>query len=363
MKVCYVCSSSPPRQGWSKEHVIPNALGGRWKAHDLLCRRCNEVLGHTIDAPLSKELGVWMNLLSLSRERGDVPDETVSLEGRGNFTRSADAILRVKHPTVHEERDGNQVSVSIKARSIDEARGMVKGHKRKYGDKIDVDAWMASVTESVEYVSTQTNYKAGSVGSPETFRAVTKIAANAYLAWGGSPDEVSGAADYIRGDTSAHLARWYFETDPVQNRRHDSVTHVIAVRGVPDTGRLWAYIELFRAFRFVVQLCRSYKGARFENDFVYDLCAASPTPALIAFNPGELDPEEGGLDIEKVKDEIAHLLTIAQQRSREQVLDNLMKAAFAEAMSKHPEATVEDLLPILMDKVTPLLKALLRTRS
>jgi hypothetical protein len=363
MKVCYVCGPSSPREAWSAEHVIPNALGGRWKARGLLCRQCNQVLGHTIDAALSKELGAWMNLLSLSRERGDVPNETVSLEARGNFVRGADATLGMKDPVVHEECDGDEVSISIKARSIEEARRLVKGFKRKYGDKVDVDAWMASITQTVEYVSTETTYKAQSVGSHETFRAVAKIAANAYLAWDGSRDEVSDAAAYIRGDTEAHLVRWYFETDPVQDRKPNSVTHVIALRGDPCTGTLWAYVELFRAYRFVVQLCRSYEGARLEKDYVYDLRTASPTPALVAFNPGDLNPEASGLDIEKWKVEGERLMMIASERSREQVLGNVIRAAFAETMSKHPEATTEDLLPILMDKITPMLEALLRKRD
>jgi hypothetical protein len=363
MKVCYVCRSSPRPEAWSEEHVIPNALGGRWRVRGLLCRQCNHELGHTIDATLSKELGAWMNLLSLSRERGDVPDEIVSLEGRGDFIRGADGTLRMKHPKVHEQRDGNQVSISIQARSMSEARRLVEGYKRKYGDKVDVNAWMAPLTQTVEYVSTQTIYEARGVGSPETLRAVAKIAANAYLAWGGSPEDVSDAAHYIRGDTKAHLARWYFEADPLQDRKHNSVTHVIAVRGDPDIGTLWAYVELFRAYRFVVQLCRSYKGARLEKDFVYDLCTASTTPAPVAFNPGDLDPEVGGLDIDKWKVEGERLMMIATARSREQVLDNIIRAAFAETMSKHPEATTEDLLPILMDKITPMLEALLRKRD
>lgn len=306
---------------------------------------------------------MWMNLLSLSRERGDVPSETVSLKGLGNFTRGSDATLRMKAPTVREKRDGSQVRVSIQARSKSEARRLAKGYKRKYGDKVDVDAWMASLTQTVEYVSNKIVYEARSVGSPETFHAVAKIAANAYLAWGGAPDEVSDAACYIRGDTEGHLARWYFETDPVQDRQQNSVTHVIAIRGDPDTGTLWAYVELFSAYRFVVRLCRSYKGERFERDYVYDLCVASPIPGIVAFNPGEIDPEVGGLDIEKVKGECVRLLMIAAERSRGQILNNAIRAAFAETMSKHPGATTEDLLPILMDKIMPILEAILRKRG
>lgn len=360
MKNCYTCGSSDAS---SKEHVIPNALGGRWKARGLLCRECNQLLGRTIDATLSQELGVWMNLSSLSRERGGVPNETVWLGARGDFIRGADATLRRQRPKVHEERDGNQVTVSIEAHSTREVRRVLETYRRKHGDKVNVDAWMASLTQTVEYVKTQTIYEARTVGSPETFRAVAKIAANAYLAWGGSPDEVRDAAHYVRGDTKAPLVRWYFDADPVQDRKSNSVTHVIAVRGDPATSTMWAYVELFRAYRFAVQLCRSYKGPRFENDYVYDLCATRPTPARIEFNPGTLDPEMDGLDIEKCKNECLRLMRIGAERSLEQVLDSAIEAAFAEAMSNHPEATVEDLLPILVDKITPLQKALIWRRD
>lgn len=320
MKRCYACSVNPAREARSQEHVIPNALGGRWKTR-LLCKECNQLFGHTIDAQLDKEFRIWMNLLSLSREYGDVQPVDVFAEGHGKLKLAADGFLRPQHPTVDEEHVGNQVNISIQARSKEEvlkiAQQIMRKSKRKYGDKVGT---LMPITETVEDVKPEFGVR--SVGSSsETFRAVAKIAVNAYLAWGGDQDNVNDTVAYIRGDTKAELTRWYFDIDPVRHRKQYSVTHVIAVRGDPDIGALWAYVELFRAFRFAVQLCRSYDGEQFEKDYAYDLFAASETPALIAFNPRELDPEVVGLDTETVKiakAEIAHLLAMVKRRSMEQ---------------------------------------------
>lgn len=40
----------------SEEHIIPNAIGGKLKSKELICKKCNSKLGHSMDKELAEQL-------------------------------------------------------------------------------------------------------------------------------------------------------------------------------------------------------------------------------------------------------------------------------------------------------------------
>jgi HNH endonuclease len=54
-----------------KEHIIPNAIGGRLKAADILCESCGSCLGGKIDINFVKIFFPITERINLAKERGD----------------------------------------------------------------------------------------------------------------------------------------------------------------------------------------------------------------------------------------------------------------------------------------------------
>ena len=70
---CYLCgkafnNSTTIRHG---EHVIQNSIGGAIISDEILCRKCGEGLGKTVDTPFAIALSALTVLLQPPRDRGD----------------------------------------------------------------------------------------------------------------------------------------------------------------------------------------------------------------------------------------------------------------------------------------------------
>ena len=41
MAICYICENEITKENKYKEHIIPNAIGGKLKSGDLICSNCS----------------------------------------------------------------------------------------------------------------------------------------------------------------------------------------------------------------------------------------------------------------------------------------------------------------------------------
>lgn len=270
---CYRCNTTIADDNSSLEHILPNALGGRLKSRALLCKLCNSECGDTIDAALINQLMPLANALNIERERGEVPPVRVTLASGEQMRRDADGNMWPydARPVV-TENDGC-AEFSIAGPSIKQTRKHVEGLKRKY-PKLDVDAVMATARETTTPVNTGTTFEFPPLGGADAFRAVVKIAVGYYLLRGGSPDRIREAISTVVTDALPPVSRvgLLYAIDPIPARDNAVVTHVIALVTRED-GRLQAYVELFSAFRFVVNLADTYSGPAIHTVYCYDVLA------------------------------------------------------------------------------------------
>ncbi|KAB7740293.1 hypothetical protein F2P47_08595 [Parvibaculum sedimenti] len=63
---CIICNNVLTKGTDSREHVIPNSIGGRLKVRGFLCVRCNNTSGHKWESDLARDL----NLEGSVRSRG-----------------------------------------------------------------------------------------------------------------------------------------------------------------------------------------------------------------------------------------------------------------------------------------------------
>ncbi|MGL3709412.1 HNH endonuclease [Leptospirillum ferriphilum] len=129
---CALCFGKITNKNRSKEHLFPNAIGGRLKIPDFICNNCNKISGSKWDKSLTDQLNIFSVFFGISRERGSPPPETVEtttgekllLHSKGGFSPTK--------PTLSENKTEQGTQIQIKARTQHEARNMLLGLKRKY---------------------------------------------------------------------------------------------------------------------------------------------------------------------------------------------------------------------------------------
>ena len=77
---CYLCHKDLDKENSSKEHIIPNALGGKLTAR-ILCHDSNNKMGRNYDAQLAKDLEYYYYKVNHSRSYGKVQAIDVKLNG------------------------------------------------------------------------------------------------------------------------------------------------------------------------------------------------------------------------------------------------------------------------------------------
>lgn len=127
---CFACLQP---SNLTAEHIIPQALGSRFKAK-LYCRVCNSHFGKTIDADLVKTFGHIATILRIKRERGYNQPYEINDVRRGLKLAHNGVKLSRRKPLVKiETREGKVVSADITARSKEELEEIRKSITTKYG--------------------------------------------------------------------------------------------------------------------------------------------------------------------------------------------------------------------------------------
>ena len=129
MKLCALCDMEITRY---KEHVIPNAIGGRKKVKGFICKSCNSKSGAEWDSDLANKLHPFSLYFRIQREKGEVPAQSFNTTGGEEYILHADGSKSLLKPVYSEQKYENGVKISIKARSDKERKKMLKGVIRKY---------------------------------------------------------------------------------------------------------------------------------------------------------------------------------------------------------------------------------------
>lgn len=65
----WLCEAELTDDNQSKEHIIPNGIGGRLKSNKLLCKTCNTRMGDSSDASLCDDLRFYVEMFQINCER------------------------------------------------------------------------------------------------------------------------------------------------------------------------------------------------------------------------------------------------------------------------------------------------------
>lgn len=267
-RLCFRCDVEITRENDSREHIIANAIGGRWWVRGISCRECNSLAGRKWDATAADQLKFLALHLAIRRDSGETrPGDYATLsgqpvrlhpEGHLTFQRSAPEVTN----------RGSRVEIRARVTTRQEARKLLQGFKRRY-PKLDVEEAMRGMVEEQNYLSE----RVGAVcnfGGPQSGRSVVKSAFALAVASGVVPQTCNQARPYLKSEDGEPCFGYYYERDLVINRPIDRVFHCVAIKGDPVSGRLFGYVEIFSTYRTIVGLSDQYCGSPLFSYYAID---------------------------------------------------------------------------------------------
>lgn len=269
LKKCALCDTAITADNDSKEHVIPNAIGGRKKITGFICNTCNNNSGGGWEKELAKQLNPLSLFFRIKRERGKAPSEVFNTNAGEQYRLNVDGSMEDPKPSYKEEINEAGVEININARSTKEAKKILMGVNRKYPS--------ADVLELIENAKLETSYCPDMIKLSLSFlrgggsgRSIVKSALALAVEAGVSSEKCEHAREYLLSENGDPCFGYYYENDLVLNRPLGIPIHCVYVEGNPSTGLLLAYIEFFGVQRMVSCLSNSYKGQQFYNSYSID---------------------------------------------------------------------------------------------
>jgi len=208
---CALCEKEITLDNDSREHIVPESIGGRRRVGGYLCRDCNSIAGAKWDAVAAEQLNALCLLFGIQRQDGTVP--------AGDFETESGQTVRV-HPDGHMSlRDveptvtisGSKAQIKARRRTKAEARKMLNGMKRRY-PKLDVDEVMQTLVEERTYLSEPVR-ATFNFGGLQSGRSVFMAALALAVASGINAKTCEQATDCLRNDKGEPCFGYFYRRD------------------------------------------------------------------------------------------------------------------------------------------------------
>lgn len=366
---CALCPDPLSAKNKTKEHIIPNAIGGRKKTTGFICNDCNNKLGEDWDADLAKQLNWFCLAVGINRERGESPKQIVQTIEGDKYWLLNDGSFTPEKSSYSEEDLGGKIKINLTAKTIEEAKLRLKGIARKY-PKFDVEKALSELEVTTNYLESPLHVSL-SLGGPNAGRSLVKTAF-AFASECGVPHaQCEKALEYLLNPEAEAIPFGFaYLSDLVEGRPKDRIFHCVSLHGDLKKKRLWSYIEYFGIFRIVVLLSERYAGP-FRNE-IYSIDPVDGERVAVKVNP-QISEEEfsalmngDGFDQEKHKAAADYALPIILNRSTSRSLERSVKEGFHHAAKQLgikeneiiPKEKAAEFTGFMMEKISPFLEHL-----
>ena len=267
---CWLCNVVITSENDSREHVIPQAIGGRKTVSGYICKRCNNETGAEWDTGLMKALEFMSIFENPSREDGK-PTPSLSATGDDGLEYLVEPGGRpkIKHPRVQEIASGEgETTIHMVSGSEKESRKILEKLKsRRYPD-LDVEKEIANAT----WTSDRPRLNVSMEWSTEK---ITKSAVKSALALARSngirKEDCRSALEYLERPFSWDNGTVGFTDKPPIHSPEN--WHSIFVMNVDE--RLIGCVSYYNTFHVLAILSQDYKG-----EFVAMLYTVDPVSGL-----------------------------------------------------------------------------------
>ena len=264
---CAFCGATLISRNASKEHVFPNAIGGRKTVDNFICSDCNSKTGADWDAALVRQLRPLCTMLNINRARGRNRHFVVDTVGGRRLAVNPDGSMTIAKPVFEERKLDSKSTIVIHARTLRELRRMVSSLKKKH-PQIDVNEVVTRADLKREY-SREPCAISLNVGGPLAGRAMIKSCLAMVYDAGCDISHCKEAEIFLLKGGKPCFG-YYNERDVVKNRPEDIFFHCVHVCGDPKKEQLLAYVEYFGWLRIIACLSNNYKGRTFSHCYAID---------------------------------------------------------------------------------------------
>ena len=368
-RTCALCPNTLSAKNRTKEHIIPNAIGGRKKTTGFICNDCNNKLGQSWDAELARQLNWFSLAVGISRERGEPPKQVVQTIDGDRYWLLNDGSFTPEKSAYSEKDLGGAIEINLTAKTVEEAKQRIQGIARKY-PKFDVEKALKELEIRTSYLDSPLHVSL-SLGGPEAGRSVVKTAFSFASECGVPHAQCEKALEYLLNPAAENFPFGFsYLSDLVESRPKAKIFHCVSLHGDPKKKRLWSYIEYFGIFRLVVLLSDVYVGP-YKNE-VYAINPVDGGRVAIKVTT-EISEEEfaslmrgEGFDQEKHRAAADYALPIILDRRRSRTLEHTVKEGFEHAAKQLgisegeiiPREKAAEFTAFMMEKISPYIEHL-----
>jgi hypothetical protein len=265
---CALCDIEITPDNDSKEHIIPEAIGGRRQVRGFLCKKCNSAAGHNWDAAAADQLNFLCLHFAIKRQRGTVPAGDLETQSGEAVRIHSDGHLSLpnRRPVVTES--SSTTEINARTHTKNEAEKLLRGMKRRF-PKLDVNEAMRNVVEQRKYLREPVLAEL-QFGGAQSGRSIVKSALALAASSGIESQACEKATSCLRNEDENPCFGYFYSRDLVTNRPLDRVFHCVAIKGDPSSRRLIGYVELFGIYRMVVCLSDHFMGSDVVSEYAID---------------------------------------------------------------------------------------------
>lgn len=370
-KKCALCPNTLSAKNRTKEHIIPNAIGGRKKTTGFICNDCNNYLGERWDAELARQLNWFSLAVGISRERGEPPKQIVQTIDGERYWFLSDGSFTPEKSSYSEEDLGGETRINLTAKTIDEAKQRLKGIARKH-PKFDVQKALNELNVTTNYLDSPLHVNL-SLGGPDAGRSVVKTAFAFASECGITHKQCEKALEYLLNpNLQTFPFSFAYLSDLLEDRPTDKIFHCVSLHGDPKNKRLWSYVEYFGMFRLVVLLSDVYDGPYKNEVYAIDPIKGERIAVKITTQISEAEftalMAGEGFDQHKHKAAADYALPIIMDRGRSRTLERTVKEGFEHAAKQLgikdgeivPKEKAAEFTGLMMEKLSPFIQHLVR---
>lgn len=367
-KQCLLCERSISTETDSREHIIPNSIGGRKKVAGFLCAGCNSKSGDNWESALAKQMNPLSLFFRINRERDNAPSQKFKTISGEEWELNVDGSMNLPNPIFKEQIFKDQggeevVKIKISARNMTEAKKMLKGVSRKY-PQFNTKELLKKAKVKSSYLQEPIEFKL-SFGGLDAGRSFVKTALALLSTTDVNARDCDHAMEFLKKEGAEPCFGYYHEKDLVSVRPNGVPIHCIHVNGDPESKLIRGYVEYFGVMRVVMCLSSNYSGRAFSATYAIDPIKGEELNLSVdldltladirkAYNYEKWD----GKVVQKAMGAvIGPTLEKQHTEERDRVLNEAVRYAFANCGAKEGEMITEEqhsrLMGLLWEKLEP----------
>lgn len=340
---CYICGSELTEENQSDEHIILNAIGGHLHSYSILCKKCNNDLGEKADSRLAEDLSFYTDMLKVRKNRQN-PHKQIMMDKDGHevVVKDAGRHLELRKPSIEIQKDGEGTHINVKARNKKEVSGLLR-RLVKEGTVSQEDA--DKISSKAEIKKHKPVLTKRTVISEEAFPSIIKSAVNYYMDSYHDLNTIKQLIPYIKGEKDAKevLFLHHFKDLPYITNSKE-VTHMIHLEGHKETKLLYAMMEYYGIYVYIVVLNQNYQGPDINQTYAYDVIEGKKIERNFALTLTLKDltdfrdlPNEEYLGyLPYIKNRADNVMKIWEQRNDADAVNSIINEVFG----KYPDGTL-----------------------